>query len=350
MEQKILNTNNLEETLTEAISECEHESIFVLTDENTRKDCWPAIKDFLVLRNATIISIQAGDHHKDIHSLMKVWEQIEAGHATRHSLLINMGGGMVTDLGGFAASTYKRGIDFINIPTTLLAMVDASVGGKTGINFNGLKNEIGTFNNAHCVIFHTPFLKTLDQQNLLSGYAEMIKHGLIDQERTWAELMNFDITTPDWKLLSELVMKSVKVKQRIVKSDPKEHGLRKALNLGHTFGHAFEEFSLKHDQHPILHGFAVAYGLVAELYLSSVRFHFPTDKLHPTVDFIREHYGRLSFTCDDYDELIDFMRHDKKNHDGQIITTLLAGIGDLRLDQSVSEEEIKEALDFCREG
>lgn len=350
MEQKILNTNNLEQTLTEAISECEHESIFILTDDNTERFCWPSISDFLVLRNATVIKIPSGDSHKDIQSLMHVWEQLEACHATRHSLLINLGGGMVTDLGGFAASTFKRGIDFINIPTTLLAMVDASVGGKTGINFNGLKNEVGVFNNAHCVIFNTPFLKTLDQKNLLSGYAEMLKHGLIDTEKTWAEMLNFDLSNPNWEALSKLVMKSVKVKQRIVKSDPKEHGLRKALNLGHTFGHAFEEFSLKHDSDPILHGYAVAYGLVAELYLSSVRFQFPADQLRQTVNFIREYYGMLSFTCDNYDELIDFMRHDKKNHDGQIITTLLAGIGRLRLDQSVSEEEIKEALDFCREG
>ena len=350
MEQRVIISRNLETELAIAISECEHDRLFVLTDEVTHEQCLPLVNNFFCLKGAKVITIGSTDVHKNLESLAHVWQGLDDGGADRHSCLINLGGGMVTDLGGFAASTFKRGIDFINIPTTLLAMVDASVGGKTGINFNGLKNEIGTFNNAHCVIFHIPFLKTLDQQNLLSGYAEMIKHGLIDKERTWAELMNFDIATPDWRLLSELVMKSVKVKQRIVKSDPKEHGLRKALNLGHTFGHAFEEFSLKHDQHPILHGFAVAYGLVAELYLSSVRFHFPTDKLHPTVDFIRKHYGRLSFTCDDYDELIDFMRHDKKNHDGQIITTLLAGIGDLRLDQSVSEEEIKEALDFCREG
>lgn len=350
MEQKILTTNNLELTLTEAISECEHERIFVLTDETTRNVCWPVMKDFLALRDAKLITIPPTDANKNLHSLSQVWESLAAEHATRHALLINLGGGMVTDLGGFAASTYKRGIDFINVPTTLLAMVDASVGGKTGINFYGVKNEVGVFNNAQCVIFYMPFLKTLDRQNLLSGYAEMIKHGLIDRERTWAELLNFDWRDADWDRLGQMVTTSVRVKQAIVKADPHERRQRKALNLGHTFGHAFEEFSLRHDRKPILHGYAVAYGLVAELYLSAVRYQFPNELLHQTMGFIREHYGMLSFTCDDYPELIELMRHDKKNHDGQIITTLLADIGDVRLDQSVSEEEIKEALDFCREG
>ena len=258
---------------------------------------------------------------------------------------------MVTDLGGFAASTFKRGIPYINIPTTLLSMVDASVGGKTGINFGGLKNEIGVFNNARCVILDTTFLRTLDHENILSGYAEMLKHGLIDCDSHWAELLNTTIgtigTIGTIKNFFHLLAKSVAVKQRIVTEDPTEKGLRKALNLGHTAGHAFESFALEHT--PILHGYAVAYGLVVELYLCCMKMGFPQDKMRQTVNFIKENYGRMSITCDDYPHLIELMHHDKKNMGNDINFTLLGGIGDIRINQTASEEEIKEALDFYRE-
>ena len=348
MEQKILTTNNLELTLTEAISECEHERIFVLTDETTRNVCWPVMKDFLALRDAKLITIPPTDANKNLHSLSQVWETLAAEHATRHALLINLGGGMVTDLGGFAASTYKRGIDFINVPTTLLAMVDASVGGKTGINFYGVKNEVGVFNNAQCVIFYMPFLKTLDRQNLLSGYAEMIKHGLIDRERTWAELLNFDWRDADWDRLGQMVTTSVRVKQAIVKADPHERRQRKALNLGHTFGHAFESMAL--ERQPVLHGYAVAWGMVCELYLSCIKTGFPVDKMRKTVAYINECYGRMDISCDDYDKLILLMTHDKKNMGNSIIFTLLGEVGDIRINQTASKEEIIEALDFYRDG
>ena len=254
---------------------------------------------------------------------------------------------MVTDLGGFAASTFKRGINYINIPTTLLSMVDASVGGKTGINFRGLKNEIGVFNNAATVILDTQFLKTLDAENICSGYAEMLKHGLISNEQMWAELMNFDLEQPDLKLLSRMVADSVAVKERIVTEDPTEQGIRKALNLGHTVGHAFESFALKHQ--PVLHGYAVAWGLICELYLSCMKTGFPTDKMHQTVRFIKEHYGMMSITCDDYPTLLELMTHDKKNVAGIINFTLLGGIGDIRINQTATKDEIYEALDFYRE-
>ena len=258
---------------------------------------------------------------------------------------------MVTDLGGFAASTFKRGIDFINIPTTLLAMVDASVGGKTGINFNGLKNEIGVFNNARFVILDTEFLRTLDDKNIRSGYAEMLKHGLISDEKHWAELLNFDLSRPDLKQLQTMLAYSVSVKKHIVKKDPHEKDIRKALNLGHTFGHAFEAFSLDTpNKEPLLHGYAVAFGLICELYLSSVLTGFPTDKMRQTVQFIRENYGSFDFSCDDYDRLIELMHHDKKNTGATINFTLLAGIGNIRINQTASDELIKEALDFFREG
>jgi 3-dehydroquinate synthase len=229
-------------------------------------------------------------------------------------------------------------------------MVDASVGGKTGINFRGLKNEIGVFNNAATVILSTQFLRTLDRENILSGYAEMLKHGLISNEAMWAELLNFNLDTEqlDLTTLQRMLADSVAVKQRIVTEDPLEHGIRKALNLGHTAGHAFESFALSHG--PILHGYAVAYGLVCELYLSCVKTGFPTDNMRQTISFIREHYGRMSITCDDYPTLFEFMTHDKKNTAGSINFTLLGGIGDIRINQTATKDEIYEAIDFYREG
>jgi 3-dehydroquinate synthase len=348
MEQRIIISKNLKSELATAISECEHDKTFILVDEVTKEKCWPLLSKQLSMRKAKLITIGATDTHKNIESLAHVWEELGKDGASRHSLLINLGGGMVTDLGGFAASTFKRGINFINIPTTLLAMVDASVGGKTGINFNGLKNEVGVFNDSKYVILDTDFLKTLDGQNICSGYAEMLKHGLISNEKMWAELIKFNIQQPDLEKLQEMLAKSVKVKENVVKKDPHEQGIRKALNLGHTFGHAFESWSLKHS--PILHGYAVAYGLICELYLSAVKTGFPTDKMHQTVQFIRENYGTINITCDDYPELIELMTHDKKNRNGIINFTLLANIGDIRIDQTATEKEIKEAFDFFREG
>mgnify|MGYP000190015253 FL=1 len=349
MKQKVVISENLERDLVNAISECEHDRIFVLTDETTQQLCWPKIKNFKALKNSTPIIIKATDTHKNLDTLSQVWQALSNGGATRHSLMINLGGGMVTDLGGFAASTFKRGIDFINIPTTLLAMVDASVGGKTGINFGGLKNEIGVFSDSRFVIINTQFLDTLDHDNICSGYAEMLKHGLISDERTWAELVTFDLDTPDLSQLQRMVAESIKVKERIVEADPHEHGIRKALNLGHTMGHAFESFAMRRGT-PILHGYAVAYGLISELYMSARKTAFPTDRMHQTVRFIRENYGTLNITCDDYPTLIELMHHDKKNTSGIINFTLLGNVGDIRINQTANEEEIKEALDFFREG
>lgn len=349
MKQKVVISGNLERDLVNAISECEHDRIFVLTDETTQQLCWPKIKNFKALKNSTPMIIKATDTHKNLDTLSQVWQALSSGGATRHSLMINLGGGMVTDLGGFAASTFKRGIDFINIPTTLLAMVDASVGGKTGINFGGLKNEIGVFSDSRFVIINTQFLDTLDHDNICSGYAEMLKHGLISDERTWAELVTFDLDTPDLSQLQRMVAESIKVKERIVEADPHEHGIRKALNLGHTMGHAFESFAMRRGT-PILHGYAVAYGLISELYMSARKTAFPTDRMHQTVRFIRENYGTFNITCDDYPTLIELMHHDKKNTSGIINFTLLGNVGDIRINQTANEEEIKEALDFFREG
>lgn len=362
--QKVIISQQLEQSIATAVSECEHDRTFILADETTEKLCLPLIAGLPCLRGVQIITIGATDHNKTLASLSHVWTELQHGGATRHSLLVNLGGGMVTDLGGFAASTFKRGINFINIPTTLLAMVDASVGGKTGINFGGLKNEIGVFSNASSVILDTTFLHTLDHENILSGYAEMVKHGLIADDGTWAELVNFDLDVPDYHQLSRMLEDSVKVKERIVDEDPKEKGLRKALNLGHTIGHAFEAFALHTTSpgspgspnspnipvRPILHGYAVAYGLVCELYLSSIKTSFPVAKMRQTVSFINEHYGRLPITCDDYPTLLELMTHDKKNTAGQINFTLLGDVGDIRINQTATAKEIEEALDFYREA
>ena len=377
--QKIVFTERIGEALSEAIAECGPDRLFVLVDETTERLCLPVVSGMECLRGAQTIVIAAGDNNKTLQSVSHVWDELQRLGATRHSLLINLGGGMVTDLGGFAASTFKRGIAFINIPTTLLAMVDASVGGKTGINYGGLKNEIGTFRNAHSVIIDTRFLQTLDTRNLLSGYAEMLKHGLLKdsppappcERGEYAEkgselstLLSFDIEQPDLAILRQLIRDSVSVKERIVEADPTEQGLRKALNLGHTFGHAFEAFAMKgpspitHHPSPITHhpspitqhGYAVAWGLVCELYLSVVKTGFPVDKMRQTVRFIREHYGSLGITCKDYPLLIELMSHDKKNTSGIINFTLLGDIGDIRINQTATKEEIEEALDFYREG
>ncbi|MBR7086160.1 MAG: 3-dehydroquinate synthase, partial [Prevotella sp.] len=234
MKQKIIFSEALEQDLQREVEACRPDRLFVLTDENTQAHCWPMISRFPCMATATAVTIPSGDENKTLESLSQVWSALQKGGATRHSLLVNLGGGMLTDLGGFAASTFKRGMRFINIPTTLLAMVDASVGGKTGVNFGGLKNEIGVFSEAQAVIIDTDFLRTLDHENLLSGYAEMLKHGLLDTTEHWAQLLK----TPFTPLSLPLLQRSIAVKKRIVEADPHEKGLRKALNLGHTFGHA----------------------------------------------------------------------------------------------------------------
>ena len=347
--QKVIISTKLENSVASAVGECERDRTFILVDETTERLCLPLVAGFDCVRDAQVITIGATDQNKTLDSLCHVWTELQRGGATRHSLMINLGGGMVTDLGGFAASTFKRGLNYINIPTTLLAMVDASVGGKTGINFGGLKNEIGVFSCAKSVILDTTFLKTMDHENICSGYAEMLKHGLIANEDMLAELLNFDLDVIDYYQLSRMLADSVQVKERIVDEDPTEQGIRKALNLGHTIGHAFESFAMK-SMKPVLHGYAVAYGLVCELYLSCAKTGFPVDRMRQVVRFINENYGKLPVTCDDYPTLLELMTHDKKNVGDTINFTLLGGVGDIRINQTATKEEICEALDFYREG
>ena len=395
MQQRVIISQDIEHDLAQAIAETEHDRVFVLTDDITQECCLPKVAVLFAKHNATTITIRHDDTNKTLATLADVWTALQRGGATRHSLLVNLGGGMVTDLGGFAAATFKRGINFINIPTTLLAMVDAAVGGKTGINFGGLKNEVGAFANARYVIVNTCFLDTLDTANLCSGYAEMLKHSLISNAQMWAEHVNFDILQPDLAELQRMVAASIAVKEHIVADDPHEHGIRKALNFGHTIGHALEEFSMQQPggavvsarllplakvrtaptkqeipkggavvsarllplarartapKNTLLHGYAVAFGLIGELYISARKAGFPTARLHQTARFIRENYGAMAFTCDDYPTLLNLMRHDKKNTSDTINFTLLHDIGDIRINQTATDEEIREALDFIREG
>ena len=345
----ILYTNHISDSIGGCVLKERYDRIFLLDDTQTHKHCLPLLADWVAANDAEVLTMEAGDVAKNLDTLARIWQQLTEKGASRHSLLVNLGGGVVTDLGGFAAATFKRGIEFINIPTTLLSMVDAAVGGKTGINFAGLKNEIGAFCPAAHVVIDTVFLRTLDNANICSGYAEMLKHALLHNAEMWADHLQQDLQHPDYEALGRLVQQSIDVKERIVSQDPHEKGLRKALNLGHTFGHAFESLALSQGR-PVLHGYAVAWGIVCELYLSAVLLGFPTAHLHQTVRFIRETYGHLSFPCKDYDRLLDYIRHDKKNVGGQVNFTLLADIGQIRLDCHASREQICEALDFLREG
>lgn len=347
--QEVILSEDLEQSLSVAVGKVPYDRLFVLTDETTLQLCWPLVAEMPCLQGAKMITIGATDENKTLESLAHVWSELQQGGATRHSLLVNLGGGMVTDLGGFAASTFKRGIAYINVPTTLLSMVDASVGGKTGINFGGLKNEVGVFNCARSVILDTEFLRTLDYGNLASGYAEMLKHGLISNVENWAELMRFDLQQVDYDVLQKLVAKSVAIKERIVEEDPLEHGIRKALNLGHTVGHAFESLAMAENR-TVLHGYAVAWGLVCELYLSAKRIGFPKDKLWQTLQFVKENYGTFAFSCKQYDRLFELMTHDKKNTAGEVNFTLLGEVGDIRINQTANRDEIMDMLDFYREN
>lgn len=346
--QEVIICKNLKDSLTNALQKESYDKLFILTDENTHQLCLPQLKEFSILKEAEEIIIGASDVHKTLETLASVWQALSERGATRHSLLINLGGGMVTDLGGFAASTFKRGISYINIPTTLLAMVDASVGGKTGINFNGLKNEIGVFSPAISVLLETEFLRSLDAHNFFSGYAEMLKHGLISTSQHWIELLTFDTDKIDYSILKTLVGRSVQVKEDIVQQDPLEHNIRKALNLGHTAGHAFESLALAQNR-PILHGYAVAWGIVCELYLSHIKAGFPLEKMRRTSQFIRQNYGTFTFDCNQYEQLYELMKHDKKNTAGIINFTLLKEIGDISLNQTADKKTIFEMFDFYRE-
>lgn len=347
--QKVIICKDLNIELTAFLKELKFDKVFILTDENTLKNCYPALQKIPILSQAPVFTVGAGDTHKNIAEVSQLWTRLCEGGASRNSLLINLGGGMITDMGGFVGATFKRGIQTINIPTTLMASVDAAVGGKTGINFNGLKNEIGSFYPPLCVFIYNRFLRTLDQANILSGYAEMIKHALISSRDVYAAVFSFEPDSPDTERLDELVAQSVAIKERIVEEDPKERGIRKALNLGHTIGHAYESLSFKKNR-PLLHGHAVAAGLIGELYLSHKTCGFPMKELSQIVYYIKTYYPPFVHDCDDYEDLYELMTHDKKNEAGIINFTLLSDIGEVKINQSVDKQQILGALDFYRES
>lgn len=344
--QKVIISANVRKDLKKILAKTAYTNIFVLTDNVTRKLCLPAISE--QLSDAKIIEITQGDENKNLNKLADIWQFLAENGATRNSLFVNLGGGMISDLGGFAASTFKRGIAYINIPTTLLGAVDAAVGGKTGINFLGLKNEIGTINPAEFVLIDTQFFKTLDRENLLSGFAEMLKHALIYNVEELQKALKFSLSEIDYKKLRSLLASSIKIKKEIVTKDPTEQNIRKALNFGHTVGHAFESFSYEIGK-PVLHGYAVAYGMICELYLSHKKMHFPKETVQQICKLIVNNYGYLDIDCKNYPRLYELMTHDKKNANKEINFTLLGNIGDIRINQTASEKEIFEALDFYRD-
>ncbi len=347
--QKIIKSSRLAADVEAIVNNIRYEKLFILTDEHTSNLCLPLLIDIPSIREALEIIIPAGDKNKTIESLSDVWKSLTGQGATRRSLLINLGGGMVTDLGGFAAATFKRGIKYINIPTTLLGAVDAAVGGKTGINFEGYKNEIGAFYPADYVIISSVFFHSLDHAAILSGYAEMVKHGLIHSAADWKELLNFPLHEIDYTRLNELAFRSVEIKRAIVEKDPYEKNIRKALNLGHTTAHAFESFAIARGN-PVPHGYAVAWGIIVELWLSHRLCNFPKEKLQTTVRFIHQHYGAFPISCDDYETLLEIAMHDKKNSGGTINFTLLSDIGNVQIDQTANKELIFEAFDFFRDS
>lgn len=350
MSQSVVYTNRVGECLDAIVSDLAPSRLFVLVDDNTGCCVLPRLaEECRLINEAHIISIAPGDENKTLETLTHVWYELSANGATRSSLLINVGGGMVTDLGAFAASTFKRGMPFVNIPTTLLAAVDASVGGKTGINFNNLKNEIGVFSEARTVIISTQYFDTLPAEELRSGYAEVVKHSLLDTAVSFDALIRQNVCDIGHDTLLDIVRRSVGVKEKIVAQDPHENGLRCSLNLGHTAGHAFETLALTR-HNPIPHGCAVAHGLIVTLILSHMKLGLDTSLLYKLSSWVSMNYDFFRFTCDDYPDLVELMAHDKKNRQaGEISFTLLRSIGAAECGVVVSHADIKTAFDIYRD-
>lgn len=345
MTQQLHYNNDVNATLNSIIEGGNYNAVMVLVDSNTRKLVLPRLS---CLNNASVIEIPCGDENKNLDSLVHVWQSMQQCGATRHSLLVNVGGGVVTDLGGMAAATFKRGIDFVNVPTTLLAAVDAAVGGKTGINFGGLKNEIGAFVPARHVVVSTSFFPTLPKQEFKSGFAEMLKHAMLSSQQSFAGMLNIDMDAINYGIFLEQLRSSIEVKEKIVNQDPTEQGLRKVLNLGHTVGHAFESLAMERKQ-PVPHGFAVAWGLVVEAVLSHMIMNFPSQDVYSLASFVKGNYGIYHITCDDYPCLIDFMSHDKKSLAGEINCTLLKACGEPVVNNIITRDNLTAALDIYRD-
>ena len=320
--------------------------LFLLVDENTFKYCFPLITRSKKLKKAIIIIIKSGEKNKNIETCQKVWKELSSHYADRKSLLINLGGGVVSDLGGFAASIYKRGIDFINIPTTLLAQVDASIGGKTGIDLNNIKNEIGLFSFPKAVFVCPDFLNTLDKRQLLAGFAEIIKHALIADKNYWKKVTSIKNLVPE--NIEPLILQSIKIKNQIVLKDIHEKNIRKKLNFGHTIGHAIESFSLKKDKNSLSHGESIAIGMICESYLSCRENLLSKQELEEITRFVLLKYKYYVINPSSDKEIIKLMQHDKKNDNKNINFTLLQEIGQGITDKYCSIKSIKESLNYYR--
>ncbi len=347
LESTIIVTGKIKDDLEKVLTKMNDSRIFILADKNTRKYCFPLISEIEKISNADIIELPQGEENKSVDTVIRVWEHLSRNKADRNTLLINLTGGMLGDLGGFAASTFKRGIKFINIPTTLLAQVDASIGGKLGINFDGLKNEVGLFRTPEYVFVDPVFLKTLSKNEFLSGFAEMIKHALIDSPEHYSMLKGVDINNPDYNRLLNSISKSILIKNDFVKSDYQEKNLRKALNFGHTIGHALESLMLE-KKIPISHGHAVAMGMICEVFLSILKTELKESDANEVINFILERYDKIDIKENDYDRIYELMLHDKKNNLEQINFTFIPKIGEVEINQQCNKESIWQSFDFFR--
>ena len=320
--------------------------VFVLVDENTHKHCLPILAEAMGDVAYQVIVVSAGEENKILATVEQIWSALLNGGAAREALLVNVGGGMVTDMGGFAAATYMRGIRYVNVPTSLLAMVDASSGGKTGFDYKGVKNLVGSFAMPEATLVYLPFLDTLPVNEWLSGYAEMLKHGLLDSQEHLNALLALDVNDTKCSISSEILTQNLAVKERIVAVDPKEKGDRKLLNFGHTIGHAIEEAYMAEGR-DVKHGYCVMWGMVAELYLSVVKIGLDRQVLTQMSRVMLEWYGRPECNCKDRERLVEWMLKDKKNRvAGEINFSLLRAIGDGVVDQTVTREELDEALEW----
>lgn len=344
----IIHTKDILKDLNKFFNSFSYSKIYLLTDNNCFEKCLPIIKNALPI-DVTIFVLSEGEENKSIIALQTIWDFLIENKADRASLLINLGGGIITDIGGFAASTFKRGIDFVNIPTTLLAQIDASVGGKTGINYKGFKNEIGVINQAKKVFVFSDFLKTLEKKEFLSGFAEMIKHALIFNKANFQEIKDFYYNyfiDENLSAITKLVEKSVRIKQHFVENDINDKGIRQTLNFGHTFGHAFESLFYKDKQKKLKHGNAVAFGMLCELFISAEKLNFDEESLKSISKFIIDIYGKLNINTNDYDAVFEFMKHDKKNTNGKINTVLLEDIGKFNNNNILQKHDVFSALNF----
>lgn len=326
------------------LQEKKYSKIFILVDEHTNEYCLPKFLPLLATEIPfEIIEIESGELHKNIETCTEIWSVLTDLGADRKSLLLNLGGGVITDLGGFIASTFKRGIDFVNIPTTLLGMVDASVGGKNGVDLGALKNQIGTITNPQMVLVDTRFLATLPQNQMRSGLAEMLKHGLIFEQNFWNQFLNLaELNSDDLDLL---IHQAILIKNEIVKQDPKENGIRKALNFGHTLGHAIESYFLENNQKTtLLHGEAIAVGMILESYISLKKKLISAEAYSQIKETLKSIFGIIEILENDLAPICDFLIHDKKNEYGKVQFVLLDGIGKVKLNQEVATDIIMSAF------